>query len=130
MIGAANLAADGLSMGVGNYLSIRAHESALVAEKPPPEELHAWRHGLATFVAFVAAGAVPLLPYLIPATSADRFLASLALTFVTLFGVGAVRGTVTADRWWKSGAEMLGLGVVVAGAAYAAGAVAAALIGR
>jgi hypothetical protein len=32
VIGAANLAADGLSMAVGNFLSIRAHESAREAE--------------------------------------------------------------------------------------------------
>ena len=31
ILGLANLLADGLSMGVGNYLSIRSHESALVA---------------------------------------------------------------------------------------------------
>jgi vacuolar iron transporter family protein len=29
IIGAANLIADGLSMAVGNYLSIRSHESVL-----------------------------------------------------------------------------------------------------
>ena len=33
-----------------------------------------------------------------------------------LFLVGAARGAVTADRWWKAGAEMLALGVVVAAA--------------
>ena len=32
IVGVANLLADGLSMGVGNYLSIRSHESALAAE--------------------------------------------------------------------------------------------------
>ena len=32
VVGAANLLADGLSMGVGNYLSIKSHESALVAQ--------------------------------------------------------------------------------------------------
>src|SRR5688572_2000864 len=35
IIGAANLFADGLSMGVGNYLSIRSNESALAAENRP-----------------------------------------------------------------------------------------------
>src|SRR5688572_6530195 len=32
VVGAANLAADGMAMGVGNLLAIRAHESALAAE--------------------------------------------------------------------------------------------------
>jgi len=128
IVGAANLAADGLSMGVGNYLAIRAHESARVVEQLPPEERHAWRHGLATFAAFATAGAVPLAPFFVPGGSLERFGWSVALTLGALFGVGAARGAVTADRWWRSGAEMLGLGVLVAAAAYGAGAFAAALM--
>jgi hypothetical protein len=38
IVGAANIAADGLSMAIGNFLSIRAHESALEAENLPQEE--------------------------------------------------------------------------------------------
>jgi vacuolar iron transporter family protein len=65
VIGVANLAADGFSMGVGNFLSIRAHESARKAENLPEEEASPARHGLATFVAFVAAGSVPRYPYVL-----------------------------------------------------------------
>ena len=38
IVGAANLAADGLSMAVGNFLAIRAHESAREADDLPEEE--------------------------------------------------------------------------------------------
>ena len=61
--GVANLVADGLSMAVGNYLSIRAHESVLEAQGLPEEEAAPARHGIATFAAFVAAGVLPLIPY-------------------------------------------------------------------
>ena len=76
VVGAANLAADGLSMGVGNYLAIRAHESARQVEKLPVQEAYAWRHGLATLVAFVVAGALPLAPFFFPiaATSPLRLV--------------------------------------------------------
>ena len=47
IVGVANLFADGLSMGVGNYLSIRARESALEAQHLPEEEAYPVRHGLA-----------------------------------------------------------------------------------
>jgi hypothetical protein len=40
VIGAANLAADGLSMAVGNFVAIRAHESARAADDLPEEEAH------------------------------------------------------------------------------------------
>jgi vacuolar iron transporter family protein len=54
IIGAANLFADGLSMAVGNYLSIRSHESVLETQDLPQEEAFPIRHALATFPAFVA----------------------------------------------------------------------------
>ena len=45
IVGAANLAADGVAMGVGNLLAIRAHESALAADDRPEEETYPWKHG-------------------------------------------------------------------------------------
>ena len=37
-------------------------------------------------------------------------------------GIGAGRSFVAASRWWVSGLEVLGLGVIVAAVAYATGA--------
>jgi VIT1/CCC1 family predicted Fe2+/Mn2+ transporter len=125
IICAANLVADGLSMGVGNYLAIRAHESAREADNLPEQEAYPARHGAATFLAFVVAGSVPALPYLVAPTSPSRNLTAAVLTLTALFAVGAARAIVTAGRWWATGLEMLGLGVIVAAAAYGAGFVAA-----
>src|SRR5687768_15765073 len=63
IVGAANLAADGVAMGVGNLVAIRAQESALAAEGRPEQEAFPWKHGLATLLAFVGAGLFPLIPY-------------------------------------------------------------------
>jgi vacuolar iron transporter family protein len=125
IICAANLVADGLSMGVGNYLAIRAHESAREADNLPEQEAYPARHGVATFLAFVVAGSVPALPYLVAPTFPSRDLTAAVLTLTALFAVGAARAIVTAGRWWATGLEMLGLGVIVAAAAYGAGFVAA-----
>jgi VIT1/CCC1 family predicted Fe2+/Mn2+ transporter len=124
VIGMANLAADGMSMGVGNLLAIRADERAREAASLPELETYPWKHGLATMGAFVIAGAVPLLPYLVPG-AADRLLSSSLLTSIALFVVGSSRALVTTDRWWKSGLETLLLGALVAVAAYGAGMLAA-----
>jgi vacuolar iron transporter family protein len=129
VVGVANLAADGLSMGVGNFLAIRAHESAREAEDLPEEEAHPHRHAIATFLAFVGAGAVPLAPYLTPGASGFRFVWSTVLTLAVLFGVGAARALVTTDRWWRTGLEMLALGAIVAASAYGAGALVADIVG-
>ena len=128
IVGAANLAADGLSMGVGNYLAIRAHESALRAERLPAQETRAWRHGLATLLAFILAGALPLAPFLFPPARDRSFTWSIGVTLAALFGVGAARGAVTADHWLKAGMEMFTLGIVVAAAAYGTGLLAASLL--
>jgi VIT1/CCC1 family predicted Fe2+/Mn2+ transporter len=128
IIGAANLAADGLSMGVGNYLAIRAHESALEAEGRPEEEARPVRHAAATFVAFVTAGAIPLVPYMWSGADGHRFTWSLGATLIALFAVGAARGSVTVDRWWRAALEMLALGALVAAVAYGAGAVVSSMV--
>lgn len=127
IVGTANLAADGVAMGVGNLLAIRAHESARAADNLPEEEAYPWKHGLATLVAFVTAGAVPLLPYLLPGVETQRLTLSAMLTMGSLFVVGVARAVVTRDRWWRTGLEMLILGGIVAAAAYGAGALVAAV---
>jgi VIT1/CCC1 family predicted Fe2+/Mn2+ transporter len=121
VIGAANLAADGVSMGVGNLLAIRADERAREADGLPELEAYPWKHGMATLLAFVGAGALPLLPFVIPLASANRLAWSTGGTFVAMFGLGCVRGLITRDRWWRTGIETLALGGVVALAAYGAG---------
>ena len=126
IVGMANLFADGLSMGVGNYLSIRARESALEQQQRPEEEAHPARHGFATFLAFAIAGAVPLLPYFLPGIE-QQFEMAIACALGAQFAVGAGRSLVTASRWWVSGLEMLALGAVVAAVAYLTGAVIAVL---
>lgn len=128
IVGAANLAADGLSMGVGNYLAIRANESAREAENLAEEESSPARHGLATVLAFVTAGALPLLPYALAVPATSRAFDSIVLAMAGLFGVGAIRTIVTAGSWWKIGLETLALGIVVGAVAFGAGALVASII--
>src|SRR6185436_14702783 len=120
IVGVANLAADGLSMGIGNYLAIRARESAREADGLPEEESQPARHGIATFVAFVVAGSIPILPYAAGVQAPVRAWSSRALTLVSLFGRGAARGVVTNRAWWRTGTEILLLGGLAGAAAYAA----------
>jgi vacuolar iron transporter family protein len=129
ILGVANLLADGLSMGVSNYLAIRSEERVHEANGAVVTDSRPARHGFATFAAFVVAGAVPLVPYLLPRPSFGRFITSSAVALVVLFVVGAARARVGAGRWWTSGFEMLGLGVIVGIAAYVVGALVAGVVG-
>jgi VIT1/CCC1 family predicted Fe2+/Mn2+ transporter len=130
IIGAANLVADGLSMAVGNYLSIDSHEGVRRAAGLPIEESEPARHALATFLAFAFAGVLPLLPYILTHDSAWQFPAAIVLTLAALFGTGLFRAAVTGEDWRLSGLQMLGLGAAVALVAYLAGLLIAGFGGR
>lgn len=121
IIGTANLVADGLSMAVGNYLSIHSNEGVRRANGLPEEESQPVRHAFATFTAFAGAGVVPLLPYILPVPPESRFLIASVLTLAALFATGVFRAAVTGEDWRVSGFQMLGLGAAVAAVAYYAG---------
>ena len=122
ILGIANLLADGIAMGAGNYLGMRSDQeyqmnaSGAVREGP----LHAIGHGAAIFLAFVLAGSVPLLPFVLLPTT-DVFLLSCLGTGTALFVVGSLRTFVTRARWFVSGLEMLLIGSLAATAAYGVG---------
>jgi len=121
VLGVANLLADGLSMGVGNYLGIRSDERVREAQGLPEQEAFPFRHGVATCLAFVVTGAVPLVPYLVAGSAANRFAWSIALSLGVLFVVGAARARIGSGTWLANGLEMLGLGAFVGAVAYYAG---------
>lgn len=181
ILGFANLVGDGLSMGVGSYLSTksrreyekseRARErweiehypegeieeireiyrrkgfkgddldravAVITADKDiwlnimMSEELgiieednHPFFNGLSTFLAFITAGIIPLLFFVLamflPQLSHYSFAASMILTIIALFAVGSLRVLVTQAIWWKSGIEMLLVGGATAVGAYLVG---------
>jgi len=121
ILGFANLLADGFSMGASNFLSIRSDEAVRRANKVPPSEPFPLRHAIATFVAFVIAGAIPLISYIVD-LGPLAFPIAVALTLLALFGVGASRSLVTDVRWWIGGGEMLIIGSLAAAVAYGVGA--------
>jgi vacuolar iron transporter family protein len=95
------------------------------------EKVSAARAALATFVAFVAAGLVPLLPYFVPMqmNRTQVFATSAAATAITFFLVGVAKGRVVQRSLLRSGCETLAVGGVAAALAYAAGVLLHTLIG-
>jgi VIT1/CCC1 family predicted Fe2+/Mn2+ transporter len=115
-------------MGTSNYLSIRSDEAVRGASGLAVLEPFPARHSLVTFAAFVVAGFIPLLSYVVSG-SGDRFPVAVVLTLATLFAVGAARSIVTRLEWWRSGLEMLLLGSTAAAVAYGVGSFVAAITG-
>lgn len=84
------------------------------------------RAALATFLAFVIVGFIPLFAFVFdgvfPASVGRPFLWSSVMTGMAFFTVGALKSRFVAQRWWLSGMETLAVGGVAAVIAYALGA--------
>ncbi|WP_163575466.1 VIT1/CCC1 transporter family protein [Halomonas faecis] len=88
------------------------------------------RSALTTFLAFLVVGAMPLLPYTLPALGiAQQFFASLAVAGLMFFGIGMLKSLVYGQPVLKSGVRTLLMGGAAAGLAFATGHLAQALFG-
>lgn len=90
---------------------------------------HPLKNAGVTFISFVLAGAIPLLPYVFGLKGAPGFAWSIIVTALVLFTVGSLRTLVTERRWWLAGFEMLGVGGVAAGVAYLVGSFLSRIVG-
>jgi VIT1/CCC1 family predicted Fe2+/Mn2+ transporter len=90
-----------------------------------PDDRRPILSALATLGAFVIAGSVPLLAYLLGLfVSLDpdvSFATTIALSGIALFGLGAAKVLITERNWFRSGMEMLVVGGLAAGVAYLVG---------
>jgi VIT1/CCC1 family predicted Fe2+/Mn2+ transporter len=84
-----------------------------------PVDQHPLKAALVTFVAFLAAGIIPLLPFLLDFPNA--FATSAFLTFAIFFAIGAAKSRWSLASWWKSGGETLLIGGLAAAIAYGVG---------
>ncbi|MGK4583821.1 VIT1/CCC1 transporter family protein [Kitasatospora sp. HPMI-4] len=105
-----------LSADPDQTLEIHAREELGVDPNDLPSPLVA---AASSFLCFAVGALLPLLPYLLGATS---LLPALLLSLVGLFACGAVVARVTARSWWFSGLRQLVLGSAAAGVTYLLGA--------
>ncbi|TCP60559.1 VIT1/CCC1 family predicted Fe2+/Mn2+ transporter [Rhodovulum bhavnagarense] len=178
VFGLANLFADGVSMGLGEFLSGRAQRdlyrtehdrlmtrirreppdararlaghlrarglsstdaaatSAIMARNPEmmaemlmryetglahPDEDSPAINGLATFIAFVLFGSVPLIPYFLLPPEATALVLSLVATLAALIALGLLRWNATGLRLARSVGETVLVGSLCALVAYGVG---------
>lgn len=93
------------------------------------------RAAVATFVAFLLAGLVPLLPFVVlaafqPAAALQQaFVASIVATTITFIAIGMLKGQALGQGRIRAGVETLAIGGVAAVLAYAIGALLQAWLG-
>jgi VIT1/CCC1 family predicted Fe2+/Mn2+ transporter len=123
IMGLANLIADGFSMGTSSFLAIRTEEDVSKIRRfiKRARNNHAVSRSFVTFFAFLCAGAVPLLPFILDGAERDTFLVSALGAGATFFVVGGLRTIVTKRGFLVSGLEMLLVGGMAACLAYGVG---------
>ncbi|MCG6493098.1 VIT1/CCC1 transporter family protein [Kitasatospora sp. A2-31] len=104
-----------LSADPDQTLEIHAREELGIDPNDLPSP---WVAAGSSFVCFAVGALLPLLPYLLGATT---LLPALLLSVAGLFACGAVVARVTARSWWFSGLRQLVLGGTAAGVTYLLG---------
>ncbi len=86
-----------------------------------PDELGSpWGAAISSFLSFAGGAVIPLLPFLL-AAGAHALVIAIAVTAVSLFGVGALLSLYTGRNAIYSGARMLMLGALAGGVTFAVG---------
>ena len=134
VLGAANLIADGFSMGASAYLAASAEhdESARNTNKRASPKII----GFMTFAAFVVVGSVPVIPYLAHVLARGSsvahpllFYISSGATALTFVAIGYIKGKVGGENPLVAALQTLALGAIAAALAYGAGTVLAGWLG-
>jgi len=95
-----------------NLMLVNEYGLSPVAPNPLPA-------AIATFVAFLVCGIVPLLPFLFG--SGNAFIEAIVATAIVFFMIGAVKSRWATMTWMRSGLETLAIGAVAASIAYGVG---------
>lgn len=85
-----------------------------------PSEPRPLASAIATFIAFIVCGALPLVPFILGLESAYTLAAFI--TGTTFIGIGAVKSLWSIDGWVKSSLQTVLIGGCAAAIAYATGA--------
>ena len=121
ILGFANLFADGFSMAVSNYLSTNSENDL---EK---HRHNARKTALATFIAFMVIGLIPLLSFVLASITKSEFLIanqfnfSIVLTAFALLIVGWFKGEITGRNKINSSLQTLLIGGTAAVVAFFVG---------
>jgi VIT1/CCC1 family predicted Fe2+/Mn2+ transporter len=116
ILGIASLFADGVSMGVSNYLSTKTENQIKKDINKNPIG-----SGIATFFAFIIFGAIPLIPYVVFQFSSfdfGVFTVSSILTVFTFILLGYLKTKIVGTNMIKTIFETLIIGIVAALIAY------------
>jgi VIT1/CCC1 family predicted Fe2+/Mn2+ transporter len=109
--GIAGLVSGSLSMGAGEYVSVRTQRELLArrGDRSDDDNVNPLKAALANSGLFVLGAVVPLVPFVFLAGLA-AVAASSVMSVVALFTAGALLTRLTGQSPWRSGMRMLLIG--------------------
>ena len=130
ILGFANLTADGFSMSLSNYMSVKSRNEVL--KKPEKNE---YKTALVTFLAFVSMGFIPLISFIVASVTGseqilrNQFWLAVVFTGIALFIIGWLKGIVTEKHRLRSATQTLAVGSIAALLAFFSGKYISSLLG-
>jgi vacuolar iron transporter family protein len=122
----ANAMASRMAENPEEMLRTLAHEELGLSEKAFANPM---RSAVSATLSTAVGAAVPVLPYLF-ATGVTALIISFVISTVAHFAVGAAKVIMTGRSWWKSGLEMMIIGLGEAAITYGIGLAISPLIPR
>ncbi len=132
ILGFANLFADGFSMAISNYLSVKSKNDLI---RMKGKKINAKKTSIATFFAFLLIGFIPLFSFVVASLTQNKYLIetqfrnSFILTGIALVIVGWFKGEVSGKSKTRSALQTLLIGGVAAALAFFVGWLIKSLIG-
>jgi VIT1/CCC1 family predicted Fe2+/Mn2+ transporter len=125
ILGFANLFGDGFSMAISNYISTKSNNELNKKTICKEEYKKPIKTALATFVAFILIGIIPLLSfvasYFYSPLIKYQFNLSILLTAVSFMLVGGLKAKITKKNKIYSALETLAIGSIAAFIAFLVG---------
>jgi VIT1/CCC1 family predicted Fe2+/Mn2+ transporter len=109
ILGFAVLISDGLSMGVGDYLSLKADIKTKEnnEDKDLVKDIYPVKNGIITFSSFVIFGFIPIcIYYFINGTQNNKFIKIFISIIISLFILGIIQSKYTHEKWYYSGTKL------------------------
>ena len=118
IIGAATLVSDAISMGTGEYLSVKADNELKKKNSEnnsdSDSDASPEKKGIVMFISFILFGMIPLILYflMLKINFKNRYVNAYVSVILALFILGVYKSRYTKEKWYKSGIYIAGYGAV------------------
>ena len=109
ILGMAALISDAISMGTGEYLSLKADIKYKINNNiNTKKDRIPYRNGILMFISFIVFGFIPLLLYLLinKFFKKNNYIITYFSVILALFTLGVVQSKFTKEKWYISGGQV------------------------